>query len=612
MIVMNALVRFVTVGVAAFVLTMVHSGNAVAQETDANAPPPRSDPRASTTARIADLHRLLSEHWEYTMRQYPEYASVLGDRRYNDRLQDYSQAAIERDLEQSRGFLRRFEGVDTTGFPEQERLNRDLMVRDLREAIDAARFKEWEMPVTQFGGLHIDLPQLVTSLSFQTVKDYEDYVARLAQVPRVFREITVQMRKGMATGLMPPRILLVQAASQTANLARQEAEEMPFALPTTLFPASIAPADQRRLRDRIITAIRDSVLPAYATFAVFLRDEYSPMGRASISVSSLPDGRARYAFAVRQRTTTQMTPGEIHELGLREVARIEAEELDIAKRLGFADLRTFRDSLAKMPALHPRSREEILERYRRFTDQMWSQLPQLFGRLPKAKVKIMPIEAYREKESAPSYMPGTPDGSRPGHVFVKTYEYAKQLTISNESTAYHEGVPGHHMQVSIAQELPALPRFRQHAYYTAFTEGWALYSEQLGKEVGFYQDPYSDYGRLDGEMMRAIRLVLDTGIHDRNWTREQAVQFFRDHSSVDEAMIQSETDRYIAWPAQALAYKVGQLTILRQRERARQALGELFDIRAFHDEVLGAGALPMEIFEQRMAAWVVSMKAAKN
>ena len=303
-----------------------------------------------------------------------------------------------------------------------------------------------------------------------------------------------------------------------------------------------------------------------------------------------------------------MTSDSIHALGLREVARIEGEQLAIAKRLGFADLRTFRDSIQKMPALHPRSREQILDEYRAYTAQMWAKLPTLFGRLPKAKLEIMPIEPFREKEASTGYNQGTPDGSRPGHVFVNTFDYANQLTINNESTAYHEGVPGHHMQVSIAQELRSLPPFRQQAGYTAYVEGWALYSERLGKELGFYQDPFNDYGRLDDEMLRAIRLVVDTGIHGKRWTREQVVNFFRAHSSSADAGIQSETDRYIALPGQALGYKIGQLTILRLREQARVELDDRFDIRAFHDEVLGAGALPMDVFEARMQSRIRQVK----
>lgn len=567
---------------------------------------PSSSSAQGVDARVAALHKLLDEQWEYTLHNSPEFASILGDKRYNDRLSDFSQAAIDRDAAQTKVFLREFEAVDATGFPEQEKLNRDLMVRNLRESVEAQRFREWEMPVNQMSGLHIDLPQLITSLSFATVKDYDDYIARLKQFPRVFGEATVQMRKGMAEGLMPPKILLVQVVTQAGNIASQKPEDTPFAIPTTQFPREFSAADQQRLRAGVLAALRDSVLPSYAKFTAFVRDEYAPRGRTDIGTSALPDGAARYAFAVRRSTTTNMTPDEIHQLGLREVARIEEEQLAIAKKLGFRDLKAFRDSIPKMPSLHPKSRQQILDEYKHYTDQMWARLPELFGRLPKAKLEILPIEAFREKEASTSYNQGTPDGSRPGHVFVNTYDYANQTIINNESTAYHEGVPGHHMQVSIAQELPALPPFRQQAGYTAYVEGWALYSERLGKEIGFYQNPYIDYGRLDDEMLRAIRLVVDTGIHDKHWTRDQVVQFFHDHSSLNEANVQSETDRYIAWPAQALAYKVGQLTFLRLREQARQALGSRFEIRAFHDELLGAGALPMDVLQDRVGQWIAA------
>ena len=563
----------------------------------------------SVAQRVKQLHELLSEQWEYTLRTSPEFASILGDKRYNDKLSDLSQAAIESDLRQTRVFLQNFEAIDTTGFPEQEQLNRDLMVRNLHQQLDNAKFKDWEMPVSQFGGIHIDAPQLVSSLSFSTVKDYEDYIARLKQIPRVFNETTIQMRKGMKDGLMPPRILLVQVAEQTEGIAKQKPEETPFAQPTTNFPKEFSEADRVRLRAGIIAAIRDQVLPTYTTFGKFVREEYAPRGRTDIGVWALPQGGERYAFAVKRQTTTNRQPEEIHRLGLREVARIEAEQTAIAKDLGFRDLRSFKESLKKNPEVHAKSRQQILDEYRTYTDQMWKRLPEMFGRLPKAKLEILPVEAFREKQASTSYNQGTPDGSRPGHVFVNTYDYENQLTINNEDTAYHEGVPGHHMQISIAQELPELPPFRQQAGYTAYVEGWALYCELLGKEMGFYQNPYSNYGRLDDEMWRAIRLVVDTGIHYKKWTREQVVQYMRDHSSQNEAYFQSEADRYIAWPAQALAYKIGQLTILRLREKARVELGGKFDIRAFHDEVLGAGALPLDVLEQRITGWTERVKA---
>jgi uncharacterized protein (DUF885 family) len=572
----------------------------------------RLSQQQSVEQRVKQLHDLLSEQWEYTLRTSPEFASILGDKRYNDKLSDFSQAAIDSDLRQTRVFLQKFQAIDTKGFPEQERLNRDLMVRNLGQQVEGSKFKEWEMPVTQFGGIHINAPQLVSSLSFATVKDYEDYIARLRQLPRAFDETMIQMRKGMKDGLMPPRILLVQVAKQTENIAKQKPEDSPFAQPTTNFPKEFSESDRTRLRAGVIAAIRDQVLPAYVTFGKFVRDGYAPKGRTDIGVWALPQGGERYIFSVRRQTTTNMQPEEIHQLGLSEVARIEAEQIAIAKELGFNDLKSFKESLKKNPEVHAKSRQQILDEYRTYTDQMWKRLPEMFGRLPKAKLEILPVEAFREKEASTSYNQGTPDGSRPGHVFVNTYDYENQLTINNEDTAYHEGVPGHHMQISIAQELPELPPFRQQAGYTAYVEGWALYSERLGKEMGFYQNPYNNYGRLDDEMWRAVRLVVDTGIHYKKWTREQMVQYMRDHSSQNEAYFQAEADRYIAWPAQALAYKIGQLTILRLRERARPELGSKFDIRAFHDEVLGAGALPLDVLEQRINAWIERVKLGSS
>lgn len=563
-------------------------------------------------SRLKRLHALLEEQWQYTLRTSPEFASIIGDKRYNDRVSDLSQKAVDDDLRQAARFLREFESIDTEGFPEQERLNRDLMVRNLRERVEGAGFKDWEMPVTQFGGIHTDTPGLVSLLSFSTVKDYEDYVARLRQLPRAFDQTIAQMRKGMRDRLIPPRILLTQVASQAESIAKQKPEDSPFADPAKSFPADFSEADRKRLSGAVLAAVRDQVLPAYSKFLAFVRDEYAPKGRADIGLWSLPRGDERYRRAIRSHTTTDMQPEEIHQLGLREVARIEVEQMAIAKGFGFKDLKSFNESLNKNPEVHAKSREEILEQYRQYTEQMSAQLPKLFGRLPKAKLEVMPVESFREKESSTSYNQGTPDGSRPGHVMVNTYDYENQLTISNESTAYHEGVPGHHMQISIAQELTELPPFRQQAGYTAFVEGWALYSERLGKEVGFYRNPYNDYGRLEDEKLRAIRLVVDTGIHYKHWTREQVVQYFRDHYSGNDSYVQSETDRYIAWPAQALAYKIGQLTILRLREKAKSELGERFDIRSFHDEVLGAGALPLDVLERRINDWIARAKAGER
>jgi uncharacterized protein (DUF885 family) len=564
---------------------------------------------ADLQARRKALNDLLHEQWEYTLRTSPIYASILGDKRYNDKLDDFSQAAIDDNLVQTRRFLDRFEAIDTAGFPEQEVLNKQLMIRDLKMGLEGARFKPWEMPVSQESGIHIDAPQLVSVLSFTSVKDYEDYITRLKLLPVLFDQTIVQMRQGMAEGMMQPRILLDKVVTQSNGIATTPADKSPFAHPFDKFPDAVPEADRKRLREAGLATIKDSVIPAYVKFTAFVRDEYAPKGRAEPGAWSLPDGDAWYAFRVKESTTTDLSPEEIHQLGLEQVKEIEARMLAVVNQLGYKDMNSFKTAIDADPKLHAHSREQILDLYRKYIDQMYTKLPQLFGRLPKAKLEVMQVEEFREKEAPDAaYMDGSPDGSRPGHIMVNTGDFAKRSLLDIETTAYHEGVPGHHLQISIAQELPELPVFRQHEYYTAFTEGWALYSERLGKEVGFFQDPYSYYGHLQDDMLRAIRLVVDTGFHYKHWTRQQVVDYFHAHSAIDEVSVQSETDRYMAWPAQALGYKIGQLEILKLRQYAKDQLGDKFDIRAFHDEVLSGGALPMDVLSTRIHEWVARQK----
>jgi uncharacterized protein (DUF885 family) len=568
--------------------------------------------QSDVEARRKALNDLLAERWEYTLRTSPIYASVLGDKRWNDQLDDFSQKAIDDDLDQSKKFLVRFEAIDTSGFPEQEALNKTLMVRDLRMGLEGARFKPWEMPVSQFSGVHIDLPQLVSLLSFQTVKDYDDYISRLKQIPRLFDQTEIQMRKGMAEGLMPPRILLEKVVEQANGIASKAPDASPFAEPFAKFPESISAADQKRLREQGSAAISASVLPAYVEFTKFVREDYAPKGRAEPGLWSLADGPARYAFLVKESTTTDLSPEEIHQIGLAQVKEIEARMLEVVNQLGYKDLKSFGASLPTNPKVHAHSRQEIVDLYQKYIDQMYPKLPLMFGRLPKAKLEVMPIEEFREKQASTHYVEGSQDGSRPAHIMVNTGDFEKGTTLDIETTAYHEGVPGHHMQIAIAQELPQLPPFRQNEYYTAYTEGWALYAERLGKEVGFFQDPYSYYGHLQDDMLRAIRLVVDTGFHYKHWTRQQVVDFFHDHSAIDEYEVQSETDRYMAVPAQALGYKIGQLEILKLRQYAKDQLGDKFNLSNFHDEVLSAGALPLDVLSARIHEWVAKQKASAS
>jgi uncharacterized protein (DUF885 family) len=551
------------------------------------------------------LRDLLDEQWQYTMRTSPEWASTLGDKRFNDRLSDVSKAFVRADLAQTKRFLKRFEAIDTTGFDEQERLNRELMVRDLRESVESSKFDWWQMPVNQMTGIHLELAQLPALLPFDTVKDYDDYIARLGKFPRVFDDTIANMRKGMAAKLVPPRFLIGKVAEQLSEIAGTPAEQSPFAVPLTKFPAGFSDADKARIRAAVLAAIERSTLPAYRRFATFVQDEYAPRGQTNFGIWALPDGKARYAFRARQRTTSDLTPEQIHEIGLQEVARIESEMLQIAKRLGFDDLKRFNAAIEQNPELKYQTPQQMLGDYQRFIDSMYARLPQLFGRLPKARLVVVPVEPFREKTaSGAQYQIGAPDGSRPGRITVNTYQVTLRTRLTSESNAYHEGVPGHHMQLSIQQELQELPQFRQQGGYSAFIEGWGLYAEGLAKEIGAYEDPYSDYGRLTNEMLRAIRLVLDTGLHDRRWTRDQAVQFFREHSAIDEPGMQAEVDRYLAVPGQALAYKIGELKIRELRNRAQKALGPKFDLRAFHDEVLGAGGLPLPALDERITRWI--------
>jgi uncharacterized protein (DUF885 family) len=574
--------------------------------------PPASMSSSTLAQREKALNAVFSDYWEQQLKDSPEFASTLGDKRYDDQLSDYSDAGYNAHLEHDRAFLDRLGAIDAAGLPAQEQLSKDLLVRKLVDEQEEARFKPWELPVNQFHGLHLELPQLVPQLSFDTADDYDHYVSRLGKVPTAFAQITDSMMTGMDDNRVPPKYLLEKALVQVNTLAQQKPEDSPFALPLKKFPASISTAQQAEIRQQVLKAITMQVLPAYARFGRFLSAQYIPHGRTEPGIWSLADGDAYYKFLVRESTTTDLTPDQIHKIGEDEVAKDEAQMLVIAKKLGFADLKSLRASILNNPKLHPISPEALIAVYRGYLDGMRPKLPQLFGRLPKAPLDVQAVPDYMAKNQAPAYYQhGTPDGKRPGIFFVNTYNYAQRPLTMAETVAYHEGLPGHHLQIAIAQELTGIPEFRKHNYYTAYTEGWGLYAEHLGKDAGFYTDPYSDYGRLEGDIWRAIRLVVDTGVHSEHWNRQQMVDYFHEHSSVDETAVQSEVDRYIAIPSQALGYKIGQLKFLELRAKAQQALGPKFDIREFHDTVLDSGALPLDVVEQRVNAWIASQQGSK-
>jgi len=564
---------------------------------------------ASVDVRRKELNHLIAEEWEYEMRESPESATAIGDYRYNDLWSDNSLAHVRQQRTDFQNWLSRFDAIDTTGFPEQEKLNQVLMVRNLKMQIEGIDLKTFEMPIDQFFGTHLAIAQFVSFAPFNTTKQYEDYLARLRRVPALIDQIIEVLQQGEKDKLMPPRYLLEKTVEQCKSIAEPASEASPFGQPLAHFPDAVTAPDRTRLHDAIVAAINTDVRPAYLKLANFLATDYAPKGRTDFGIWALPNGDALYRYDIRQQTTTSMDPEAIHQLGLKEVERIEGEQLTIAKNLGFSDLKSFRASLKSNPKLIPTTRQQILDAYRHYIEQMEPQLPKLFGLLPKTSVVVRPVEEYREKEfGGAQYYQGTPDGSRPGAVMVNTGDYRHRSLMEVESTAYHEGVPGHHMQIAIAQTLPELPAFRQHAFYTAYVEGWALYAESLGKEIGFYQDAYSDYGRLSSELLRATRLVLDTGVHYKHWTRQQMIDFFHEHTSEDEPEVQNETDRYIVVPAQALGYKVGQLDIQRLRQQAQTELGSRYNVRAFHDEILNGGALPLDVLDSRVTVWIASQK----
>jgi uncharacterized protein (DUF885 family) len=557
----------------------------------------------SVDSRLATQNTLFEELYQSDLKNAPERATAFGDYRYNDQLSDHSLAAISHRHSEDVAFLTRLKAIPTTGFPEQDILSHDLLTRVLQQRLSDYELKEYEMPVDQMNGVHTGLADLPLSMPFDSVKHYEDYIARLHQIPRVLNQTTEVLRAGMKDNLMPVRFLLEKIPAQCNGIV----EANPFLIPTKKYPASISPEDQKRLTAEITDAVNKDVIPAYRSFAAFVATDYAPHGRITLAVTSLPNGAKRYQNDILGRTTTYLAPDQIHTLGLNEVTRITAEMTIIAHKAGFKDLASFRDSINKNPKLVPTSADQILDDYRHYIAQMQPKLPQLFTFIPGSPVTVEAIPAF-QAAAATHYSTGTPDGKRPGRVVVATSDYAHRTLLLDEAVAYHEGIPGHHMQLSVQQQLKGLPNFRLHTGFSAYTEGWALYAEQLGKEVGFYQDPVSDYGRLNSELFRAVRLVVDTGIHAKGWTRDQVIDYMR-KNDVNEPLAQSETDRYIAWPAQACSYKLGQLKILELRERAKKTLGPKFDIRTFNDEILSGGALPLDMLDARTTQWIATQKS---
>ena len=559
------------------------AGSGVAAGQSAGSAPARP-PGPSVQERVAAQDRLFR-------RQFAADTASSDD--------TYSLAASARQRVSDSTYRAALAAIATDGFSEQDRLSHDLLLDLLAQRLADYALQTYEMPLTQMEGIHLALARDPLTTSFVTVRDYDAYAARLRRAPRDFAQTIAVLRQGVRDGLLPPRALLEQVPAQCAGIVA----ENPFVAPTRAFPVTIANADRERLTRAIEAAVQDSVLPAYRRFAAFVATEYAPRGRPAPGLGSLPDGARRYQNAIRAQTTTDLTPTEVHTLGLKEVARITGLLTDLAHRAGYADLASFRAALRADPRYTPTSAEQIVDDFRRYVSQMRTRLPALFGDVPDAPLVVEPVPTSQPGD-ATHYLNGAPDGSRPARVVVATSDFAHRSLLGDEAQAYHEGVPGHHLQVTVQQRLAGLPDFRRSYENAAYSEGWAVYAEALGKEIGYFQDDASDYGRLNLELLRAVRLVLDPGIHAEGWSREQAVAYFRASGAAPEPVIQAEVDRYIAWPAQGLSYKIGQLEFRALRDRASRRLGARFDVRAFHDAVLGSGSLPLRLLAAHVDRWI--------
>lgn len=566
----------------------------------------RSDP-----ARLQELFKL---NWDYAMHESPEWASEVGYPGLNDRWSDNSLSAIERRKRELHAPLKVIESIDRTKLSDADKLNFDLFKRNHEEAIEGTRFKGEFLQITQLNGIHQDAARLFQIAPHAKLKDYEDMIGRLKTFPRVIDETIALLLQGLETGITPPKITLRDVPDQVKAQLIADPEKNPMLEAFREFPTEISAKDRERLKKEAATALSKNVLPAFKKLHEFLLKQYVPGARDTIGMSELPDGKAWYEYSARVSTTTKLSPKEIHELGLSEVKRIRAEMDKVILQTGFkGNFAEFTKFLRSDPRFYYTSTNDLLTGYRDICKRVDPELAKLFGKLPRLTYGVLPVPSYSEKSQTTAYyQPGSPKAGRPGYFFANTYAIETRPKWEMEALTLHESVPGHHLQIALAQEMEDVPEFRKHGGYTAFVEGWGLYSEGLGEEMGFYRDPYSKFGELTYEMWRAIRLVVDTGIHSMGWTREQAIEFFKSNASKNEHDIIVEVDRYIVWPGQALAYKIGQLKFRELREYATEQLGEKFDVRTFHDQVLGNGVLPMDVLEKRIKTWVAEQKSGRK
>src|SRR5262245_8062999 len=556
------------------------------------------------------LHGIFDRIWDWELRSYPEFATYVGVPGHDDRWTDRSSAAIARRQQELQGFLRELDALGDSDLDDAARLDRELVVRGLREEIEGFRFHPEYLAIDQLAGVQLDVPHLLELMPARTPAHFESMLERLRGVPVLIEQNVALLEAGLASGITTPRITLRDVPQQLRDLLTDDPGESPLLRPFAEMPEEI-PAEKRaawrREAERILVA---DVYPAYRKLLAYMEEQYIPRARETIGLSELPNGEAWYAFNVRSQTTTHLTPRQIHEIGLAEVERIRKEMLRLLEGLRFdGDLAEFGEFLRTDPRFTFDSEEKLLSAYRDICKRADPELAHLFGTLPRLPYGVKPVPAF-EAKSAPTayYQPGSPEAGRPGYFFANTYDLKTRPSWEMEALSLHESVPGHHLQIALAQELTGLHDLLKHGFYGAFNEGWGLYAESLGGEMGFYRDPYSKFGQLTYEMWRAIRLVVDTGIHAMGWSRERAIEFFQENAAKSRHDIVVEVDRYIVMPGQALAYKIGQLEIAKLRARAREELGAAFDIRSFHDQLLLRGALPLDVLAQRVERWIERVK----
>ncbi len=556
------------------------------------------------------LHEIFKIAWEYRMHEFPESATYTGYPGQNDRWTDMSFEAIERRKKDLQDPHRALLSIDREKLNEADKLNYDLFRRELELDIEGAKFPGEYLAVTQKGGPQQDLAQTIAMMPAANLKDYEDTLARLNAIPALIDQNLALLERGIEEGVTPPQITLREVTQQTRNQVVDDPLKAPVLKPFTSFPKEIAEADRKRLADEAAEIYKSKVASAFTKLADYLEIAYVPTARDTIAAIDLPNGREWYAYNVRVMTTTNKTPQEIHDLGQSEVKRIRAEMDKVIEQSGFkGTFKEFTEFLRTDPQFFFTEKEDLLMAYRDIAKRIDPELPKLFGRLPRLPYGVLPIPEYSEKaQTTAYYYPGSPAAGRAGYFYANTYDLKSRPKWEMEALTIHEAVPGHHLQISLAQEMESLPEFRKHGGPTAFVEGWGLYSESLGEEMGFYRDPYSKFGQLTYEMWRAVRLVVDTGMHSLGWSRQQAIDFFIENSGKAEHDITVEIDRYIVWPGQALAYKIGELKMKELRALATKELGEKFDIREFHDALLENGAIPMEVLESHMKEWIENKK----